>query len=42
LTEQLSIHEKLKAAGTICPFVFHRNGDRISSAWRNACKAAGA
>ena len=44
LTEQLAIHEQLKAAGTICPFVFHRNGERIGyfrSAWWNACKAAG-
>jgi integrase len=44
LTEQLAIHEKLKAAGTICPFVFHRNGERIGyfrTAWKNACKAAG-
>ena len=29
LTEQLAILEELKAAGTICPFVFHRNGERI-------------
>ena len=44
LTEQLGIHEKLTAAGTICPFVFHRNGERIGyfrTAWKNACKAAG-
>jgi integrase len=44
LTEQLGIHEQLKAAGPICPFVFHRNGERIGyfrSAWWNACKAAG-
>ena len=29
---------------TICPFVFHRDGERIShfrAAWKNACKAAG-
>jgi integrase len=33
-----------QGAGTICPFVFHRNGERIGyfrSAWKNACKAAG-
>ncbi len=49
LTEQLAIHEQLKAAGTkaagtICPFVFHRIGERIRyfrTAWRNACKIAG-
>lgn len=44
LTEQLAIQEQLKAAGKICPFVFHRNGERIShfrAAWRNACNAAG-
>jgi integrase len=44
LTEQLAIHVKLKAADTICRFVFHRDGERIShfrAAWRNACKAAG-
>ena len=44
LTAQLAIHKQLKAAGTICPFVFHRNGERIGyfrTAWRNACKAAG-
>jgi hypothetical protein len=35
---------KAVAAGTICPFVFHRNGERIAyfrTAWKNACKAAG-
>ena len=26
LRVQLAIHEQLTAAGTICPFVFHRNG----------------
>ena len=44
LKEQLAEHERLKAAGTICPFVFHRNGERIGyfrTAWKNACKAAG-
>jgi integrase len=44
LTEQLTIHKQLAAAGTICPFVFHRNGERIShfrAAWQNDCKAAG-
>jgi hypothetical protein len=37
LTEQLAIYEKLKAAGTICPFVFHRNGERIGY-FRSACR----
>jgi integrase len=44
LTEQLAIHKQLAATGTICPFVFHRNGERIvyfRAAWKNACKAAG-
>jgi integrase len=44
LTEQLASHKQLAATGTICPFVFHRNGERIGyfrSAWKNACKAAG-
>ena len=44
LTTQLAIHKELKAEGTICPFVFHRNGERIGyfrTAWKNACKAAG-
>jgi len=37
-------HEALAKAGTICPFVFHRNGRRIKGfrgAWANACEAAG-
>ena len=44
LTAQLAIHKQLKAANTICRFVFHRNGERIGyfrTAWKNACKAAG-
>jgi integrase len=44
LTELLTIHKQLAADGTICPFVFHRNGERIShfrAAWKKASKAAG-
>ena len=44
LKAQLAEHGRLKAEETICPFVFHRNGERISyfrAAWNNACKAAG-
>jgi len=44
LKGQLAEHERLKAADTICPFVFHRNGERIvtfRTAWKNACRAAG-
>jgi integrase len=44
LTAQLSIHETLKKTGTICPYVFHRNGAKIvhfRAAWKNACKTAG-
>jgi integrase len=44
LKDQLAIHETLKKAGTICPYVFHRDGERIvyfRAAWMNACKAAG-
>ncbi|HKW00738.1 MAG TPA: tyrosine-type recombinase/integrase [Vicinamibacterales bacterium] len=41
---QLAIHETLKKAGRVVPFVFHRDGERIKefrTAWKNACKAAG-
>jgi integrase len=44
LEAQLEQHEQLKAKGTICPFVFHRKGERIRyfrAAWENACNAAG-
>jgi integrase len=37
-------HELLSKAGTICPFVFHRNGKRIKDlrgAWTRACTKAG-
>lgn len=44
LTGQHVEHERLRAAGTICPFVFNRSGARIlefRTAWKNACEAAG-
>ena len=44
LKGQLAEHERLKDAGAICPFVFHRNGEPIRefrTAWKNACTAAG-
>jgi integrase len=37
-------HEALQKAGTICPYVFHRNGTRIKTfkrAWQAACEGAG-
>jgi integrase len=37
-------HEALQKKGTICRYVFHRNGRRIKGfrkAWANACTAAG-
>jgi integrase len=44
LKDRLAEHERLKALGTICPFVFHRNGGRIMTfrgAWAAACESAG-
>jgi hypothetical protein len=44
LKDQLAIHETLKKAGRVVPFVFHRSGEPIKefrTAWKNACKAAG-
>ncbi len=44
LKDQLAVHEALKKAGRVVPFVFHRDGNRIKefrTAWKNACKAAG-
>ena len=44
LKDQLAIHETLKTAGKVVPFVFHRDGERIKyfrAAWANACKEAG-
>ncbi len=41
---QWAQREALKAKGVICPWVFHRNGKRITSiriAWQKACLAAG-
>jgi hypothetical protein len=43
MIEQLAIHKQLAATGTISPFVFHRDGERIvyfRAAGKNACKAA--
>ena len=40
----IAFDRRRRVGATICPFVFHRNGERIGyfrSAWRNACKAAG-
>ena len=44
LEERRDERDRLKAAGTICPYVFRRNGKRIRTlrgAWLTACKAAG-
>lgn len=37
-------HKRLTKAGTICPYVFHRDGKRVGrfrKAWTTACAAAG-
>lgn len=37
-------HKRLQGQGTICPYVFHRNGKPIKDmrgAWKSACEAAG-
>ena len=44
LKAQLAEHERVKAAGAICRFVFHRDGERILTfrkAWAVACESAG-
>ncbi|MCC7007687.1 MAG: site-specific integrase [Acidobacteria bacterium] len=44
LKDQLAIHETLKKADKVVPFVFHRDGEQIltfRTAWKNACKDAG-
>jgi integrase len=44
LNAQLIEHEKLKKAGIVYPYVFHRGGERIKSlrkAWATACAVAG-
>jgi site-specific recombinase XerD len=44
LKDQLAIHDTLKKAGRVVPFVFHRDGQPIKefrTAWKNACVAAG-
>ncbi len=36
-------HERLASAGTLCPYLFHRDGKPIEGfrkAWKSACKAA--
>jgi len=44
MEDQWREHERLQASGTICPFVFHRDGKPIRdfrSAWQAACTTAG-
>jgi integrase len=41
---QKAEHDRLAAAGVLCPFIFHRNGARIRDyrkAWESASTAAG-
>jgi len=44
LEAQWAEHERLRTGGRLCPWVFHRDGERIISlhrAWRTACRGAG-
>ena len=44
IDQQWHEHEQLKAAGVICPWLFHRNGEPILNfrkAWAKACQTAG-
>ena len=44
IDEQWKEHERLKMEGTICPYVFNRQGKRISEfrdSWNSACETAG-
>lgn len=44
LEAQRDRHEELRQRGTICPWVFHRNGTPIRDfrgAWKTACRLAG-
>lgn len=41
---QWKVHERFKANGVICPFVFTRDGQQVKSfrkSWDKACTAAG-
>ena len=44
IERQWAEHQRLVAAGTLCPYVLHRDGQPIKSyriAWQHACEAAG-